>query len=103
MFVTGSDNINSCGIDTAVTEYICEHGTVEDVANECGFAGTTYAGDYRHDIKREFHVNTSKIVGACALDFDVIAPWSVTCGALNDFLSCQIFYGITLCLLWLFG
>ena len=28
MFVSGSDNINSCGVDTAVTEYVCELGNV---------------------------------------------------------------------------
>ena len=28
MFIAGSDNINSCGVDTAVTEYICELGNV---------------------------------------------------------------------------
>ena len=28
VFVAGSDNINSCGVDTAVTEYVCELGNV---------------------------------------------------------------------------
>ena len=28
MFIAGSDNINSCGVDTAVTEYVCELGNV---------------------------------------------------------------------------
>ena len=28
VFVAGRDNINSCGVDTTVTEYICELGNV---------------------------------------------------------------------------
>ena len=28
VFVASSDNINSCGVDTAVTEYVCELGNV---------------------------------------------------------------------------
>lgn len=35
VFVTGSDNINSCGIDTAMTENISEFGNVLFYAVEC--------------------------------------------------------------------
>ena len=35
MFVAGGDNINSCGVDTAVTEDVCELGNVLFYAVEC--------------------------------------------------------------------
>lgn len=28
MFIPGSDNINSCGVDTAVSENVCELGNI---------------------------------------------------------------------------
>ena len=28
MFIAGGDNINSCGVNAAVTEYVCEFGNI---------------------------------------------------------------------------
>ena len=88
MFIAGSDDINSCGVDTAVTENICELGDVffdaiegpcKKVAQIMGntFCGFTPACTQRLFISRQILV---RLIGL-PLRVINIAPVIIFCSA----------------------
>ena len=62
-------------------------GAEEDIAHQCAFTGTRYAGDYGHYIERKAYVHAFQIVLAGACDFNILVPRATAFGHGNGFLA----------------
>ena len=69
-------------------------GAEEDIAHQCAFTGTRYAGDYGHYIERKAYVHAFQIVFAGACDFNILIPRATAFGHGNGFLAQKITHGV---------
>ena len=66
------------------------HGSVEDVAYQCGFAAAADSCDASDDIQGKFHVNPFQVVFSGTFHFDIVVPGSARKGHFDTFPAHEV-------------
>ena len=69
-------------------------GSVQDIADQCAFSGTTHSRNYGNDIQRELDINAFEVVGTGALNLNISVPMPASSWDTDLFLSQEIAYGM---------